>query len=139
MTHTEDDIQAIKAVIERQFAALSWSTENTGDWEAFAADFVDGAALFSAALSVKPQSVDEFLARMKNLAGKELRSLRETVLGSEIKVYGNIAVASVICGLIENEVTNNRTIEMLLLVKDDHVWRIAAQAWDKVSGLEPDP
>ena len=139
MTHTDDDVRAIRAVIERQFAALSWSTENTGDWEAFAADFVDGAALFSAARPVKPQSVDEFLTRMKNLAGKELRSLRETVLGSEIKVYGNVALASVICGMIENEVTNSRTIEMFLLVKDDHVWWIAAQAWDKINGLELDP
>lgn len=116
MTHSEDDVRAITAVIERQFAALSWSTENTGDWEAFAADFVDGATLFSSTRPVKPQSVDAFLARMKNLAGTELRSLSETVLGSEIKVYGNIAVASVICGMTENELTKSQTIEMLLLL-----------------------
>ncbi len=28
---------------------------------------------------------------------------------------------------------------MLLLVKTDGAWRIAAQAWDKASGLNPIP
>jgi hypothetical protein len=132
---TEKDVRAIKAVIERQFAALSWSAGNSGDWETFAADFVECATLFPAARPIKPQSIEAFLARMKNLAGKELRLLQETVVGTEIKFFGNIAVAIVACEMIENETTESRTVEMLLLVKNDETWRIAAQARDKSSEL----
>ena len=139
LTDTEADVRAIKAIIERQFSALSWLEGSCGDWETFAADFVEGATLFPAARPVKPQTIVAFLARMKNVAGKELRSLQETVLGIEVKIFGNIAVAIVACGMVENEVTDSQTVEMLLLVKCDGTWRIAAQAWDKVSELSPIP
>ena len=51
---------------------------------------------------------------MKNLAGKELHSLHETVLGAEIKIFGNIAIAIVVCGMVGDEATNSWTLEMLL-------------------------
>jgi len=44
-------------------------------------------------------------------------------------------VAAALYGMIENETKNSQTVEMLLLVKDGGTWRIAAQAWDKVSEL----
>jgi hypothetical protein len=130
VTDIEADTQSIKAIIERQFGALSWAAGYTGDWETFANDFVDGASLFPAARPLKSQTVESFITRMKSLAGKELRSLQERVSGTEIKVFGNIAVAVVECEMTENETTNSRTVEMLLLVKEAATWRIAAQAWD---------
>ncbi len=139
LTATKADVRAIKGVIVRQSGALSWSRGNTGDWDTFAPDFVDGATLFPAARPIKPQSVDASLTRMKNLARTELDSLQETVLGSDIKVFGNNAFAIATCGMVENGVTDSQTVEMLLLVKTDGAWRIAAQAWDRASGLNPIP
>lgn len=135
MADLVDDISQIKAVIERQFAALSWSRGKTGDWQAFAGDFCDEAKLFPAVRPLKPQSVEAFLTRMKNLSSSELHSLCETALKTDIKVFGNVAIAAVLCGMTENETKNSQTLEMLLLVKDNGAWRIAAQAWDKADEL----
>jgi hypothetical protein len=75
--------------------------------------------------------VEAFLTRMKNLASSELHSLCATALKTDIKVFGNVAIATALCGMTENETKNSQTLEMLLLVKDNGAWRIAAQAWDK--------
>lgn len=136
MDETDDDIHQIRAIIERQFAALSWSAGHGGDWSAFAGDFCEDAKLFPAKRPLAPLSVEAFLARMKGLAGGELRSLQEIVLKTDIKVVGNIANAAVLCGMIENATAISQTVEMLLLVKDDGAWRIAAQAWDRVDASE---
>jgi Putative lumazine-binding len=132
---SKQDVSAITALIERQFAALSWPAGQTGDWQIFAADFYEGAKLFPAARPLKAQSVAEFLARMMNLAGKEFTSLQETVLKTDIKVFGNIAIAAVLCAMTENSTKASQTVEMLLLVKDEGAWRIAAQAWDRANEL----
>ncbi len=76
---------------------------------------------------------------MKSIAGNELRSLEEAVLGTEVTVFGNIAIAIAACAMKENGSTENRTVEMLLLVKDRGAWRIAAQAWDRASEGNPVP
>jgi hypothetical protein len=52
-------------------------------------------------------------------------------------VVGNVASAAVACESIENTTETSRTVEMLLLVKDEGAWRIAAQAWDRESDLNP--
>ena len=66
---------------------------------------------------------------MKGLQGTALRSFEEAVLGTEIRVFGNVAVALAACEITENGAEINRGVEMLLLIKDDGVWRIASQAW----------
>ncbi len=76
---------------------------------------------------------------MKNLAGNELRSLHETVEGTHIKVFGNVAIAAVLCAMTENENKHSQTVEMLLLVKNAGTWRIASQAWDRVNDENPVP
>ena len=140
MTDTEDDVRAIRALIARQFAALSWREGEAGDWDGFAADFLPGAPLYPSARPAAPQTVEAFLARMRGLAGQALRSLDETVLGAEIRVFGNIAVATVACGMTENGKPGSDTVEILLLVKDGAAgWRIAAQAWDMASAANPVP
>lgn len=134
-----DDILEIKALIKRQFTSLSWPNGGTGNWQAFSNDFLDDAVLYPAARPVHPQSVSAFLTRMKGIAGKELQSLDEAVLGTNVTVFGNIAVAIAVCAMRENGTTENRTVEMLLLVKDQGSWRIAAQAWDRASETNPVP
>ncbi|WP_370057535.1 hypothetical protein [Sinorhizobium fredii] len=69
--------------------------------------------------------------------GKTLHSFEETVLGSRIHVFGNVAVAVIACENVENATETNRNVEMMLLVKDDGSWRIAAQAWDRQDASNP--
>jgi ketosteroid isomerase-like protein len=134
-----DDVQAIEAVIARQFGSLNWDQGTDGKWETFAADFHPDAALFPAARPAKSQAVEDFIARMKGLAGTKLRSFREEVLGTHIHVFGNVALAVAACEITENEAEVNRGVEMLLLVRDEGRWRIVSQAWDTESPSKPIP
>jgi hypothetical protein len=128
-----DDVQAIEAIIARQFSSLSWTPGASADWHAFTADFLPGASLYPAARPATSQTIDGFVERMKSLVGTTLRSFEETVLGSEVHVFGNVAVAVAACEMVENGAEVHRGVEMMLLVKDDGVWRIVSQAWDKES------
>lgn len=76
---------------------------------------------------------------MKNLARTKLRSFKEVVLGSEVYIFGNVAVAIAACETTENDAEVNTAVEMLLLVKSEGVWRIASQAWDRASQSNPIP
>ena len=134
-----DDVQAIRALIAHQFSSLSWTPNKPANWDGFVADFLPNAPLYSAARPVKPQTLEQFVARMKRLSETELHSLEETVLGVEISVFGNIAVAVVGCSMKENRQVGSQTVEMLLLVKDHGEWRISAQAWEKVTDSNPMP
>lgn len=131
------DVQAIRALIDRQFKSLSWTVGERPDLGAFKADFVPGAPLYASARPVRPQSVDQFAERMDGLVGTTLNSFDETVLGGMVRIHGNVAVAVVACANVENASETNRNVEMMLLVKDEGVWRIAAQAWDKESDSNP--
>jgi hypothetical protein len=69
-----DDVEAIKAIIARQFESLNWRSGTPADWDTFAADFFPGATLYPAARLVRSQTVQAFIDRMKDLAGSRLRS-----------------------------------------------------------------
>jgi hypothetical protein len=135
--NTEDqkiDIHAIEALIGRQFGSLSWSPETPADWEGFMQDFFPEASLYPAARPVKRQSIPAFVKRLAGLSETQLTSFREDVLGTEVRVFGNVAVAVAGCQTIENESVETQGVEMLLLVKDEGRWQIVAQAWDTASG-----
>ncbi len=127
---SEADVAAIREVIARQFANISWSQEQQPDWAAFEADFLPGAVLCPASRPVRPKSVEVFVERMKGVAADKVESLRETLLGAEIRVFGNVAIAMATCGMVENGGDPQRGVEAILLVREDGLWRIAAQAWD---------
>ena len=126
----EDDIQAIEALVARQFASLNWDSGTSANWNAFAADFFPDASLYPSARPAKRQSVEMFIERMKVLAETKLHSFHECVLGTQIRVFGNVAVAVAACEMVENGTGVNRGVEMLLLIKDEGAWRIVSQAWD---------
>ena len=133
----DTDSDAIRAVIDRQFASLSWDESGAPGWDGFANDFLEGASLYPAARPARPTSVADFVERMRDLSRTSLRSLQETVLGADIHVFGNIAIAAVAAEMIENGAETNQSIEMLLLVKSEGQWKIVAQAWDKASETNP--
>ncbi|TPM32887.1 nuclear transport factor 2 family protein [Mesorhizobium sp. B2-3-4] len=133
------DGTAIRAIIARQFASLSWGEGRAPGWEDFAGDFLDGASLYPAARPAKRTSVADFVERMRGLSRTSLRSLDETMLGADIRVFGNIATATVAAEMTENGAETNRSMEMLLLVRSDGAWKIVAQAWDRASEANPLP
>ena len=133
------DEVAIRAVIDRQFASLSWDENVAPGWDDFAGDFLDGASLYPAARPARRANVADFVGRMRDLSATSLQSLREMVLGADIRVFGNIAVAAVAAEMIENGTETNRSVEMMLLVKSEGHWKIVAQAWDKASETNPLP
>jgi hypothetical protein len=137
-TH-RDDVEAIEAVIKRQLSSLSWMPGTPADWNGFAADFFPEASLYPAARPAKRQTVEEFIERMKGLEAIKLRSFTEAVLGTEIHVFGNVAVAVVVCEMIANGSEVSRSVEMLLLIKNAGAWQIVSQAWDTESPSQPIP
>jgi hypothetical protein len=134
------EVSAIKQVIGRQFRSLSWNREHDADWNGFADTFLPGASLFPAARPVKPRTVDQFMERMKRLRTEgKLGTFEETPLGCKVHVFGNVAVAFAACEMLENGSTVTRDVSATILVRDNEVWRIAAQAWDIESGARKIP
>jgi ketosteroid isomerase-like protein len=133
------DVRAIEALIARQFGSLGWAPGTSAAWETFAADFYPDAALYPAARPAKRQTVEAFIDRMKGLAATRLRSFKEIGLGTEVHVFGNVAVVLAACETIENEAGVTRGVEALLLVKDGGRWQIVSQAWDTESDTMPIP
>ena len=66
-----------------------------------------------------------------------MRLFVQRVLGIGIQVFGNVAVAMGARKIIKKGAQVVRGVEALTFVKDDRVWRIAAQAWDTESGVNP--
>jgi len=133
------DLRAIRDLIDRQFASMSWSAGKGPDTVTLRNDFLDGAPLYPSARPVSMRSVDEFTERMGELARTTLTSFYERVIGSKVLIFGNVAVAAVTCENTENGGEVNRNVEMMLLVKSEGHWKIAAQAWDKGTNSVPIP
>ena len=76
---------------------------------------------------------------MKGVAGSKLHTFHEKLLAPKLRVFGNVAVAAAGCEITENGDTKNRSVEMLLLVKGQGLWKIAAQAWDAEAPSKPMP
>lgn len=131
MAEQLSDTQAIKEVIGRQFASMTWVAGGKPNLHAFESDFVSGSPLYPSARPVRAQSIREFCARMSELARTSLPSFHERVIGIKIDVFGNVAIAAVACENTENENNVSRNVEMMLLVKEGEHWKIAAQAWDR--------
>jgi hypothetical protein len=126
-----EDIAAIKRLVSAQFRSLAWTRDEDADWAAFAQGFLPGAALFPAARPVRPQTVDQFVDRMRRLRAEgKLVSFEETPLGCTVSVFGNVAIAFAACEMLENGSTLTRDVSAIALVRDGGTWRIVAQAWD---------
>jgi hypothetical protein len=126
-----DDISSIRQLVATQFKGLAWTRHEDPNWVAFAQGFLPDARLFPAARPVRPQTIDQFIARMNGLRTEgKLVSFEEAPLGCAVRVFGNVAVALAACEMLENESTVTRDVSAIVLVRDAGTWRIAAQAWD---------
>lgn len=131
------DIQAIKALIERQFSSASWNSFKQADWDGFESVFHPDATLFSADQLDAAQTANDFVMRLQNQSKTTRRAFQETALKIDVSVSGNIASAIVDCENVANGVDIHRTIEMLLLVKNATGWQIVSQVWDAARLVEP--
>lgn len=135
--HQTDDVRAIESIIDRQFRSLQWSKGRDGDWATFTSGFYGDATLYPAARPARPQTVGAFVERMKGLAGTSLVTFKEQMLGTEIHVFGNVAVALGVCEITENDEQVSRGVEAMLLIKEEGVWKIVSQGWDMESDGNP--
>lgn len=120
MTNRRHEVSAIKQVMRKQFESLTWTGEKEADWKRFADTFLLEASLFPAARPVKPQTVDQFMDRMRRLRAEgKLRTFEETPLGCEVRVFGNAAVAFAACEMVENGSTVTRDVSATILVRDN--------------------
>jgi hypothetical protein len=127
---TNYDNEAIRHLIARQFNSLCWTPNNSADWKMFAADFAPWASLYPSARPAHPQTVENFVERMKGLEETSLHTFFEAPLGAVVYVFGNVAIAAAGCEMTENGTKVSRGVEMMLLTKDENGWKIVAQAWD---------
>jgi hypothetical protein len=124
-------VAEIRDLIRTQFLSLAWTRDADADWAAFAQGFFPGATLYPAVRPAKPQTVDQFIERMRRLRAEgRLMSFEETPLGCTVSVFGNVAVAFAACAMLENGSTLTRDVSAIVLVRDNDTWRIVAQAWD---------
>jgi len=134
------DVAQIRDIIRTQFLSMGWTRQTDADWIAFARGFFPGATLFAAARPAKPQTVDQFIERMRRLRAEGgLLSFKETPLGCTVSVFGNVAVAFAACEMLENDSTVTRDVSAIVLVRDSGSWRIVAQAWDIESDSQKIP
>ena len=139
MDKPEADLRAIRDLVDRQFASMSWSAGGGPDTALFKSDLLPGAPLYPSARPVSATSDDKFTERMSKLARTSLTSLHERPIGKQILIFGNVAVAAAASENTENESEVNRSVEMFLLVKSGGHWKVAAQAWDKETSSTPIP
>lgn len=130
----DPEVSAIKKLLHQELS-LTWSRDKNPDWDAFAGTFLSSATLFPSARPVKTQTLGQFIDRMKQLRDEgKLEMFTVTPLGCDVRVFGNVAIAFAACELLENESTINREVNATILVREDGMWRIAAQAWDIETG-----
>jgi hypothetical protein len=136
----EEDEAAIRSIIAVQFQCMDWEPGRPADWTRFGSLFFPDTTLIPAARPAKRQTIDAFMERMKRLeANGSVRSFRERMLGSNIHIYGNVAVAVAACEMIENGQQITRDVSCILFIRDGGEWKIAAQAWDLETPTQPIP
>jgi hypothetical protein len=135
-----DDVEAIRKLLATQFRAMQWAPGRPADWEAFRSTFFPGTTFVPAARPAQRKTVEEFIARMKSLeADGKLKTFHETMLGTTVHVFGNVAVALGACEMLENGEGVTRDVGAFLFVKDGGGWKIAGQAWDLETEFNPIP
>ena len=133
------DEEAIRALIGAHFEGMKWTPTAKADWATFSADFLSESLLFPASRPVQARSLEAFIARMNDVAQKNLRTFEEHTLGMQILMFGNVAVVMAASEMLENETEVNQDVSGYLLVKSDGRWQIAAHAWDKATEQMPVP
>jgi hypothetical protein len=127
----EADKQAIAAIIDQMFDAISWNEASGPDLERFSQPVLADATIIPSARPAVPTRIDGFAQRMGALheAGA-MKIFEERALRSSVQVFGNIAVA---LGGYEMKVDGggpSKGANAFLFIREAGGWRIAGMAWD---------
>lgn len=133
------DEEEIRALIGDHFEPMKWGEDGVPDWDRFRDDFLPDAILCGAARPLQVRTLESFIARMENVARKNLHSFEEHTRGMKVMQFGNIAVVLAMSELTENGTEQNYDISGYLLVKSEGRWSIAAHAWDQADEEKPVP
>ncbi len=140
MGAAEDDVKAIQALIADGFDAISWSPETPPDWGRFFGPYLPGAQMVPSARPPAFTDPDTFRARMTGQRdGGDMVDFEEEMLGCDVRVFGNIAVATAAFKARINKSGEGQGVNMYLLVKDEGTWKVASVAWDNASDTQPIP
>lgn len=134
------DKAALRAMIEKMFADLSWEEKGEPDWVAFKDAFRPDAVLYPSARPANQTEITAFVERMEGQRQSGgIRSLVEKPLDFLITVFGNTALIYVPYVMELNGGAPSRGANMFLMVKDDGRWQVGAMAWDNESAAAPFP
>ncbi|HEY7457531.1 MAG TPA: nuclear transport factor 2 family protein [Xanthobacteraceae bacterium] len=137
---SDADIAAIRKLLATQFRALQWAPGKSADWDAFRSTFFPDTTFVPAARPARRQTIEAFIERMRGLEAEgKLKTFAETMLGTTVHVFGNVAVALGACEMLENGTEISRDVGAFLLIKDAGEWKIAGQAWDLERETSPIP
>jgi hypothetical protein len=137
---SDEDVAAIRGLLATQFRSLQWAPGRPADWGAFRSTFFPDTTFVAAARPARRQTVEAFIARMQLMEAEgKLKTFEETMLGTTVHVFGNVAVALGACEMLENGSEVTRDVGAFLLVKDAGEWKIAGQAWDLERDANPIP
>ncbi|MEX1147446.1 MAG: nuclear transport factor 2 family protein [Sphingomonadales bacterium] len=136
----EKDRTALRSLIEKLFADLSWTSSNAPDWAAFRAAFRDDAVLYPSARPLTQTPIGDFIERMENeRTSGNLQSIVEAAIAHDVTVFGNTALVYTSYEACINGGTPGRGANAFLFVRDGGTWKVGAMAWDNASEATPLP
>jgi hypothetical protein len=137
---SQSDIDAIAAIIRGMFDAVGWDRARGADWAAFGAPVRPDAVILPSARPAQATTLAAFAERMGGLRERGvIETFAETIIGVDVQVFGNVAVARAAYATAVNGQADGRGLNVFLLVKDAGAWSIAALAWDNESATTPLP
>lgn len=137
---SKDNKDAILAMIRSLYEALNWGPDKAPGWDAFKACFHETARLYPSARPMEALSVDAFVERMDaQRQSGNLASFSETMLGEDVLVFGNVAVAFSAYETLMNDGDTSRGLNAFHLAHDGNEWKVLSLAWDNESADLPLP
>ncbi len=137
---TDDNKGAILGVIRQLYEALNWNDTKAPAWDAFKSCFHETARLYPSARPLDALSVDSFVDRMDaQRKNGNLAVFSEAMLGEDVLVFGNIAVAFSAYETTMNGGDRSRGLNAFHLARDGEAWKVLSLAWDNETADQPLP
>lgn len=137
---SDESKNAILDVIRTLYQALNWGPDKAPGWEAFKSCFHESARLYPSARPMEAVSVDAFVERMDaQRKNGNLASFSETMLGEDVLVFGNVAVAFSAYETLMNDGDTSRGLNAFHFAHDGNEWKVLTLAWDNASADLPLP
>jgi len=128
------DEAAIKAAVDKAYAAISFTNGKTPDADSIKKSFIPQAQLINfIADSAQILSIDDFVRAFKNYTETaKINSFMETEMYGRTDQFGNIAQRiSTYKTFINNpDIVAERGVNSFQLIKTPNGWRVSSIVWD---------